>query len=211
MKASKSDKQLLNVPEFEKLQNLLSGDKDGKGGVSDAELMHLAWLAAQVPAGGVIVEIGSHRGKSTCALGCGLRAAGNVTGKIFAIDLWTKGIGKTFSHYSSMQTWRIFNEQVTALGLGNVVQTRMMSSAEAAAKRAKPIDLLFIDASHKYKDVKQDYDLWHKFVPAGGWIAFHDFGTRFKGVDQTVAEAVASGLWEEGKVHDRIWSARRKA
>jgi MMP 1-O-methyltransferase len=205
-------KPLLTVKEFKHLRILLSGDGNITNGISDMELKHLSWLAAQVPTGGVIVEIGSHRGKSTCALGAGLRHAGNLTAKLFAIDLWLKGKGKTFDHYSSAETWQIFNDQVAALGLTDLVHTRMMSSKEAASKRRKPIDLLWIDASHKYKDVLLDFTLWEKFVPVGGRIAFHDYGTRFPGVDKVINELVIpSGQWSDFNVVDRIWSARRVA
>jgi hypothetical protein len=108
--------KLLQVPEFEQMRDMLSGKHDSKKGITDVELQHLAWLGSQVPEGGDVVEIGSHRGKSISAIGCGVRAAGNL-GKVrlFAIDLWTKGEGKTFDHYASEETWRIFNEQIAAL------------------------------------------------------------------------------------------------
>ncbi len=202
--------QLLQVKEFEQLTQLLSGADNSTRGISDLEIQHLCWLAAQVPEGGSVVEIGSHRGKSTCALGCGLRAAGHLTAKIYAIDLWTLGKGRVFEHYSSQETWEIFNKQVTALGLSEIVNPRMMSSEEAASKRKRPVHLLFVDGGHKYQDVHEDYLLWNDFIPAGGRIAFHDFGTRFKGVDQTVQEAMATGGWEEVHVYQRIWSAKRR-
>lgn len=205
-------KPLLKVKEFKHLRILLSGDNNATNGITDLELQHLSWLASQVPTGGVIVEIGSHRGKSTCALGCGLRHANNLSAKIFAIDLWLKGQGKTFDHYSSAETWQIFQDQVAALGLVDLVHTRMMSSKEAASKRKRPIDLLWIDASHKYKDVLLDFTLWEKFVPVGGRIAFHDYGTRFPGVDKVIDEhVISSGNWDDVNIIDRIWSARRVA
>jgi hypothetical protein len=127
---------------------------------------------------------------------------------VFGVDLWTKG--GSFAHYSSQETWRIFNEQVAKMGLKGFIRPRMMSSMEAAAKRAKPIHLLFIDANHKYPFVREDYEVWSKFVTPGGWIAFHDYTERFKGVMRVVDELVKpSGLWEEWRVDGRLWSGRR--
>ena len=203
--------KLLQVPEYEQICQMLSGDHNGKFGITDIEVQHLSWLGSQVPAGGDVVEIGSHRGKSVSAIGCGIRAAGNQ-GKVrmFAVDLWLKGEGKTFDHYASEETWKIFNEQIASVGLHDFIQTRMMSSAKAAEKRGKPIHLLFIDASHKYKDVLQDWQLWSPFIPIGGYVAFHDFGTRFKGVDKVIREVVLpSAVWGEDAVYGRIWSARK--
>jgi hypothetical protein len=203
--------KLLQVPEYEQLCAMLSGDHNGKFGIIDIEVQHLSWLGAQVPEGGDVVEIGSHRGKSISAIGCGVRAAGNL-GKVrmFAIDLWLKGEGKTYDHYNSQETWKIFNEQIISVGLIDHVQPKMTSSAKAAEKRGKPIHLLFIDASHKYKDVLQDFQLWSRFIPVGGYVAFHDYGTRFKGVDKVIKEVVIpSGMWGEDAVYGRIWSAKR--
>jgi cephalosporin hydroxylase len=98
------------------------------------------------------------------------------------------------------------------LALEGMVHPRMMSSADAAKKRRKPIDLLFIDASHKYKHVLLDFQLWEKFILVGGRVVFHDYGTRFPGVDQVINEnVIASGQWADYTVVDRLWSATRIA
>jgi hypothetical protein len=208
---TKTIKQLLKVPEYERLCELLSGDKNSKAGISPMEVQHLSWLAANIPQGGDIVEIGSHRGKSACAMGCGLRFVGNTTARLFCIDLWTLGVGKTYTHYSSEETWRIFNKSIEAFELGSLVHPRMMSSAKAATMRGKPIHLLFIDGNHKYQYVRQDWLLWSPFVPSGGRVVFHDYGTRFKGVDRVIdEEVIASGEWTDYQVHHRLWSATRK-
>jgi len=36
------------------------------------------------------------------------------------------------------------------------------------------IDFMFIDASHKYEDVKRDFNLYKKFMRKKGVVAFHD-------------------------------------
>jgi hypothetical protein len=38
----------------------------------------------------------------------------------------------------------------------------------------KEIDLLFIDGSHKYEDVKRDFELWSRFLSSSGKILLHD-------------------------------------
>ena len=202
--------KLLKPFEYEELCALLSGDEGKTDGISDIEIQHLAWMGAQVPEGGDVVEIGSHRGKSICAIGCGVRYAGQKDVRLFAVDLWTKGVGKTYAHYTTEETWNVFNEQVERMNLKDVVRPVMASSMVAAKRRKRDIDLLFIDASHTYRDVLRDFRIWSKFIPVGGRIAFHDFGTRFKGVERVVREEVmASGYWSVGDIYDRIWSAVR--
>jgi hypothetical protein len=127
------------------------------------------------------------------------------------VDLWLKGKGKTFDHYNSEETWRIFNEQIQSIGVAHIVNPVMMGSVPASKKRKNPIHLLFIDANHKYQYVLQDFKSWEKFIPSGGCVAFHDYGTRFPGVDQVIQEEVIdSGNWTDYQVHHRIWSAVRK-
>jgi predicted O-methyltransferase YrrM len=203
--------QLSILNKHDELNALLSGDKGSTTGINDIEVKHLSWLGLNIPMGGCIVEIGSHRGKSICVMASAAKEAGNNTAKIYAIDLWTKGVGKTFAHYSSEETWQIFQDQVAQMGLSDFVIPKMISSLKAASRRTKPIDLLFIDASHKFANVLADYTAWFGFIPSGGHIAFHDYHTRQVGVTKVIDEIVIpSGLWKDYHTYGRIWSATRK-
>lgn len=46
-----------------------------------------------------------------------------------------------------------------------------------------PIDYLFIDGSHHYEDVKQDFDMWFPKVKCGGYISIHDSAMYRSGPD----------------------------
>ncbi len=209
-KAELEQAGLLRLAEHEQLNGLLSGDGNGTAGISEIEVMRLAYLGAHLPVGGDVVEIGSHRGKSICCIGAGVRHAGNDTARLFAVDLWTTGQGRTFEHYSSTETWEIFQRQLTEMGLAERVKAVVSPSVEASKRRKRPIHLLFIDASHKYKDVLADFRAWGKFVPAGGVIAFHDYTERFPGVQRVVdEEVIGSGAWGDFEQHDRLFTARR--
>jgi hypothetical protein len=67
---------------------------------------------------------------------------------------------------------------------------RMMST-DAVAEVAGPIDLLFIDGSHVYEDVRRDYEDWAPKVRAGGCIAFHD-SWHMTGPHRATAEILLS-------------------
>lgn len=213
----KVEKTLI-VKKYETLRGLLSGDNNTTKGISDKEIQHLSWLGSQVRPNHIVIEVGSHRGKSACAIGCGIRDSGTENVFIYCIDLWTFGTKATskFDHYSSQETWNIFNAQIAMLGLTDVVVPKMIDSAKAAQRFTcnpdkPPVDLLFIDARHDYEWVLADYQNWHENVAPGGYIAFHDYGTRFPGVDKVINDyVIPSGLWEDFTVVDRIWSARRK-
>jgi len=51
------------------------------------------------------------------------------------------------------------------------------------------VDLVFIDADHSYKSVKDDINLWLPKVRKGGILAGHDYYLKFFGVIQAVHEA----------------------
>ncbi len=50
-----------------------------------------------------------------------------------------------------------------------------------------PLDLVFIDASHDYDNVKADVQGWRPHIGPGGLLVLHDRGV-FEGVDQVLAE-----------------------
>jgi len=47
---------------------------------------------------------------------------------------------------------------------------------EVAKTWDKKIDILHIDGSHHYEDVKNDYETWEKFLTDEGVVLFHDVG-----------------------------------
>jgi len=47
-------------------------------------------------------------------------------------------------------------------------------SHEVAASWDRPIDLLFIDGSHDYEDVRRDFENWSRFLAYDGRILIHD-------------------------------------
>src|SRR3990170_2666049 len=69
--------QLLTLNRYPELCELLSGANGKKDGISNTEILHLSWLGAHVPVGGDIIDVGSHMGKSACAMGSGALQMGN--------------------------------------------------------------------------------------------------------------------------------------
>ena len=63
----------------------------------------------------------------------------------------------------------------------------------------RPLDLLFIDADHRYEGVRADFERWSTFVRPGGHLLFHDavddgsWGTTYPGVQRLVEEIAATG------------------
>lgn len=147
-------------------------------------LNHLAKSQQQA----VIVEIGTYYGRATYCLATGAKVSG---AHVYTIDAYTPHtIGEMIVLPEIAQAVKVMlKEQV----LGRHV-TMMIGEAKAIGKIwEKPIDLLFIDGSHEYKDVKADFNAWKKHVK--GVIAFHDYTDHWPGVQKFVNELVASEQW----------------
>ena len=57
-----------------------------------------------------------------------------------------------------------------------VVKNKSKSAATDYLKLTQaPITLLHIDGNHDYKEVKQDFDLWEKYLANNSWIVFDDY------------------------------------
>lgn len=64
----------------------------------------------------------------------------------------------------------------------------------------RQVDLLFIDADHRYEGVKRDYELYSPFVREGGLIVFHDM------IPQNDPRSGVHLLWNEIKDCDKSQS-----
>jgi hypothetical protein len=56
------------------------------------------------------------------------------------------------------------------------------------AWRGGPVDVVFIDGDHSPAGVREDWDVWHSHVPAGGRVAFHDANGHSPGPSAVVDE-----------------------
>jgi len=139
---------------------------------------------------GVIVEIGSYRGRSATAMGLGVKSVTNPANptEIYCIDPF-----KPFNLRDgtpAYPTLEEFNENISNKGLSDMVKAIPKKSLEAVKDWKLPIKLLFIDGNHDYDQVKFDYVNWEKHVIDGGIIALHD-STNWDGPQRVVKEFMA--------------------
>ncbi len=133
--------------------------------------------AKKAPANAVIVEIGSFKGRSTVSFGFGCLGTQK---HIFAIDLF-EGDGKD---YGQGNFQKVFQENVERCGLTDYVTPIKKHSVAVAKAWEIPIDILFIDGSHEYQDVKADFEAFFPHVKKNGIVAFHDIKGKWVGVIQ---------------------------
>lgn len=163
-----------------------------EGFLLDIQAFALMNLANEGPGCGAIVEIGSYKGRSTCALAMGSMSA--CREKVYAIDHFEGSPEHQKGEYcetreivESGTTFHTFLRNIQQTGVASHVEPIQLPSAEAARQWSGPIRLLFIDGDHSYDASKLDFDSWSPFVVPGGVIVFHDVG-HFEGVTRFYRE-----------------------
>jgi MMP 1-O-methyltransferase len=151
---------------------------DVPGWLTDEEGEALYELAKECTGRGVIVEIGSWKGKSTICLGLGSRAGRGA--RIFAID--------PHADYR----FGDFKANVDRADIADLVTPVASLSQAAADDFDEPIELLFVDGSHEFDLVLEDFEKWVPKVVDGGWVAFHDT-TWTAGPRKVVGQAIYRG------------------
>lgn len=144
-------------------------------------------LAKNCRGKGVIIEIGSWKGKSTLALGFG-SMAGKRT-KIIAIDPHT---GSPFERKlfkgKKIWTYEDFKKNIKNAKIDAIITPKVLTSEEVEKNWKIPVELLWIDGSHVYKDVKKDFEIWFPHLIEGGCVVMDDtiniYGPRKVAIDR---------------------------
>jgi hypothetical protein len=169
------------------------------GWMSEVELQ---WLADQAQTHHVIVELGSYLGRSTSAL------AANCSGTVYALDDWN-GLRDTMDQYGN--PWH--NPAPDALYKSFLRNTRAFTnivpikcSHESPTETPTP-NMVFIDGSHEYEDVRRDILYWKSKVALGGMLCGHDYDPfAWPGVCRAVDEIFPQGV----RVCGTIWYCIQK-
>ena len=156
------------------------------GWLTEKEGRLLYELAKKCGARGVIVEIGSWKGKSTTWLARGSKEKSRA--KIYAVDPHT-GTASQKQRFGKIWTFDEFRKNIRNAGVSDVVVPLVKTSKEAAKGFDMPVELIFIDGDHDYDLVKLDFELWYPKVIEGGIMAFHDT-TNWPGPKKVVEEEI---------------------
>jgi SAM-dependent methyltransferase len=126
-----------------------------------------------------VVEIGSFRGRSTIAAGSALLARANG-GTLYAIDP------------QDDEGFRRLGTNLSRAGVESVVRFIRATSHDARRQfGSRPIDLIFIDGSHEYEDVRDDLANWLPLLRPGGIVALND--PFWLGVARAIRERLTTG------------------
>ena len=126
----------------------------------------LLWdTAAELPDGALVVEIGSHQGRSTTVLAGAVRGRG---GQVVAIDPFVEG-----RLFGGASTRELFERHVEAAGVTDAVELLPEYSTRARPGWTRPIDYLYIDGKHDYWTLSDDLK-WSVHLPDDGPVLIHD-------------------------------------
>jgi predicted O-methyltransferase YrrM len=142
------------------------------GFLSEREGRFLALAAAAAPAAGVILEIGSFKGKSTVGLAAVARRYG--LGRVIAVDPHTAPSETDPDLADQTTSYDDFLTTLRSAGLTDWVEVHRAFSQDLAQGWDRPLRLLWIDGDHTYAGAKRDLDLYRPSLTPGAIVAIHD-------------------------------------
>lgn len=120
-----------------------------------------------------IVEIGCWTGLSTLLLA---NAVDKFNGKVTAID-WFQGSENTNLDFAGkyFNIKAIFNENIKQFPFGKRISVIDAKSEDACKSFAdESLDVVFLDADHRYIHIKKDIEIWLPKLKKGGLLCGHD-------------------------------------
>jgi predicted O-methyltransferase YrrM len=166
-----------------------------EGWFSPEQVERVSTRAAEAPAAGRIVEIGSFRGRSMIAIA---RSAPDGV-EIVAIDPHA-GNDRGPQEIEGFEEEAaednvVFNANLERAGVAQRVRHVRKFSHEAHEDVEGRIDVLHIDGAHRFKPAREDIKAWGDRVAKGGSMLIHD---SFSSVGVTLAifsTLLFSGRW----------------
>jgi hypothetical protein len=150
------------TPQFSEAWRLAS---DVSGWLTEAQAQLLWETAERLQPTPLVVEIGSHQGRSTLVLAT---VAQSLGGRVVAIDPFVDG-----RLFGGQRTREIFEQNVADAGLTDTVELLSEYSTCARPGWTRHIDYLYIDGKHDYWTLSDDLR-WTRHMPTGAPVLVHD-------------------------------------
>jgi hypothetical protein len=157
------------------IQQFLMNSQSIEGWFTPAESLLARDLAANCKTG-PIVEIGAWMGRSTFAWASGVRAS-NRGVKVVSVECDRKPE---------------FAANMTRLGVAHHIKEINGKSIDIARDwpSEQKIEVVFIDGSHNYEDVRDDILAWYPLLRDGGIMALHDTAGWWSGPTRAMIEEI---------------------
>lgn len=185
--------------------------KDVPGFLLENEARFLGMMAACAPREGVVVEIGSFKGKSAVMLGKLAEHYG--FGPIVAIDPHNFNNAELAEHRAApgATSYDEFLSNIESAGVAPYVEVHRAFSSEVAKTWTRPIRMLWIDGDHSYAGAKGDFDGFTPHLIPGAFVALHDALHEFSGPIRVFVEDIlqSSRFGASGFVNSIAWAQYR--
>ncbi|WP_445256705.1 class I SAM-dependent methyltransferase [Nocardioides aurantiacus] len=135
------------------------------GWLTEAQARLLWETAEEVPEGGLLLEIGSHQGRSTVVLGALARDRG---ARVVAVDPFVDG-----RLFGGRPTREKFERHLAGAGLTPTVELLADYSTRARPSWTRQLDHLYIDGKHDYWTLSDDLR-WTRHLRDHGPVLVHD-------------------------------------
>jgi predicted O-methyltransferase YrrM len=162
--------------------------------------------------GGVFVEVGSWKGRSTSFVG---RICNENQTRLVCVDHWSGSRDSLAPRYLAALAGEdieaTFRANMHRLGI-EVEVVREPSVAVARRFGRESVDRVFLDASHDGPSVSEDLVAWTACLRPGGVLAGHDYGPNHPALREAVDHfAVSRGLVVKRGPRDIYWLEPRNA
>jgi predicted O-methyltransferase YrrM len=195
-----------------------------EGWLSEEQARRLWDVAVRVPAGGLLVEIGSFRGRSAIVMASALAESARMV----AIDPHAGGDRGPREIAAEAERGEAdnaaFHSNLRAAGVAERVGHLRLMSSDAHDAVDGAIDLLYVDGAHRFGPARDDIVRWGARVREGGTMFVHDsfssigvtlatmtsitFGSRWRYIGRTAS--LAEYRRESLRVSARVSNAARQ-
>lgn len=141
----------------------------------------------------LVAEVGSWKGMSTAVFA---KIASAENGKVFAVDRWEGCPGTPEADFArTNDIFSIFRTNMIMLGIWNSVFPLVMYSDVASKLFADgTLDIVFLDADHRYSGIKNDIDNWLPKLKEGGILCGHDCDKMYSECTEEQKEKIDENL-----------------
>lgn len=176
-------------------------------------------FASKVPAGQVVVELGSFKGRSTAHLALGSSKGNGVQVHAFdpfedadEVDPDYAATAASIAQYREPSTREAFEKHMIETGAGEFVTAHRATAVDGAKSWKGPkVGLLFVDALHDYDSVFNDLKAWLPKMAAEAVIVLHDTDDLRYQVNEAAEAAFTrtptlakKWAWDQREVH--VWA-----
>ena len=159
-----------------------------EGWLSEGQARRLWDAAERVPPGGLVVEIGSFRGRSAIVMASALADGAQLV----AIDPHAGGDRGPQEIAPEAERGeadnQAFRSNLRSAGVETRVELVRAMSSDAHDAVERPIDVLYVDGAHRYRPARDDIVRWGARVNDGGTMLVHD---SFSSIGVTLATLTA--------------------